>query len=171
MAIAGAILAASVSTADASSVTSKYKSFRSICVLFELDQSTKAPERIDRETVSKSAASQIQKRLRGIGLDRPIETGRQCFRRTETRPFELSLWFFASLNNVPTSRVAAISLTVHSYYGDETPSPHEYPTTVAFCEDNAELSDCLSNHLSDYFDQNLLSLFNRGRSFGVSPKQ
>ena len=170
-AIAAALLFAVVGSASSSSFPAYFSIFKSVCLLMEIDsRSATKIEQSSLQAASKFAAAHIHSALQKTGFERPVEIGRNCFRRTLSHPHEISLWFVASVRELPEKETTAISMLMHLYYGSNAPSPHEFPTEVSFCGNRSPLSECLSTAAIRYFDESVAPIFRRGKEVGVPPQ-
>jgi hypothetical protein len=148
----------------ASTISAEYRLFGSICLLIETDPSAVPIQELDRNAIYSQVSNHIKERLQTQKADYPVQIGRSCFRNTITQPNQLSLWLHLTIARAPEpANLIVASIILHTYYGSEQKSPHDFPTAIAFCRAAEPLAPCLAKGITSYLDETLFPAIDKAK--------
>jgi hypothetical protein len=152
------------STCAGASLPVEYLHFQSLCFVVEFEADSQFDRTLDRKLVNERTAAHISQRLRQRQFGYPLEFGRQCYPgKVGIAPRQLSLQFHMTLAKGPREGPAPIltALILQGYYDGVRPPPHNYPTQIAFCGDEAQITSCVLDQIVKYFDETVLPIFEK----------
>src|SRR3954447_1002574 len=145
----------------AKSYMSEFLSYQTICSVVEVNSDPRLEGRFDRDLINRSIASVAASQLHERRIDVPIESGRQCFPgKVGVAPRQLSLQFHVTVACGPHSCASmTLAVVLYTFYAGIERAPGSYPTIISYCDNGVELSNCLLQKVTAYFDEVVVPIF------------
>jgi hypothetical protein len=145
----------------AKSYMSEFLSYQTICSVVEVNSDPGLEGRFDRDLINRSIASVAASHLHERRIDVPIESGRQCFPgKVGVAPRQLSLQFHVTVACGPHSCASmTLAVVLYTFYAGIERAPGSYPTIISYCDNGVELSNCLLQKVTAYFDEVVVPIF------------
>jgi hypothetical protein len=135
-----------------------------MCIIAELYADPGVENSLNRPSINLLLFETVQSKLGTLQISLPVEYGRECFGHTADRQRQLSLRFYVAVTTFPDlAEKVILSITVNSYYEGSVGPPHEFPTRVATCPRNGELSKCISSSVMSYFEETAFETIKRAK--------
>jgi hypothetical protein len=145
----------------AKSYMSEFLNYQTICSVVEVNSDPRLEGQFDRDLINRSIASVAASRLHERRIDVPIESGRQCFPgKVGVAPRQLSLQFHVTVACGPHSCASmTLAVVIYTFYAGIERAPGSYPTIISYCDNGVELSNCLLQKVTAYFDEVVVPIF------------
>jgi hypothetical protein len=145
----------------AKSYLSEFLNYQTICTVVEVNSDPRLEGQFDRDFINGSTASVATAHLHERQINVPIESGRQCFPgKVGVAPRQLSLQFHVTVACGPRSCEAmTLAIVLYTFYAGIERAPGSYPTIISYCENSVELSNCLLQKVTAYFDDVVVPIF------------